>query len=66
MVINTTLIEFGDALARREGNGEFAIVWEQLIKRTIYDYRQDIANEEKESDESPDELVDRLIQEFGQ
>ena len=62
--VNSILLGIGDDIARQEGNGEFATVWEQLIKPTIYDYEQD-RPEAEEEEGSVEELVDQLIGEFG-
>ena len=60
---NSALIDEGNRMAALPGSGEFATVWEQLIKPTIYDYRQD--QEQQEPEETTEELVDRLIAEMS-
>ena len=59
--VNTYLLDFGDMLALDPDSGSFAVVWERIIRPTIYDYRRDVQPEPTE-DPGPITTVDEYIE----
>jgi hypothetical protein len=64
MVVNTTLLDAGDEMAKDKDYGYFSKVWEEVIKPSIYDYRKDLEPEPIEEAEPVD--IDSILEEaFG-
>ncbi len=60
--INTQVLEYGDTLALMPRNGRFSVVWREVIRPTIYDYRQDMPQPEVEEEGfDVDELIERVF-----
>jgi hypothetical protein len=64
MIVNTTLLDIGDEMAKDKDYGYFSKVWEEVIKPSIYDYRKDLEPEPIEEAEPVD--IDSILEEaFG-
>jgi hypothetical protein len=68
-IINSALLEIGNEMALEPGNGNFATLWEEVIRNTIYDYTQDVGMSQNE----PERVIedkrladqDALLKEWG-
>ena len=56
------LIEQGDRIAQRPGNGNFDIVWNEVIKPSIYDYRTEVPGQPNEQEDRIEMLVASLME----
>ena len=68
-IVNSALLEIGNEMALEPGNGNFATLWEEVIRPTIYDYTQDVGMSQNE----PERVIedkrladqDALLKEWG-